>query len=90
MSLISRSNLLLSSMKPPYTTFSDESNFLQESTSLVPHVLRVDIHLPFHIHPHEVLVEAKLIAFSNAPFEMTMTYDSDDNDDSYDPLPSNK
>ena len=40
-------------------------------TFLVPDVLRVRSPLPFHIHVLEVLVEAKLIAFSNAPFELT-------------------
>ena len=58
-------------MKPPYPTFSDESNVPQYSTFNVPDVLRVKSPLPFHIHPFEVLVEANLIAFSNTPFELT-------------------
>ena len=41
------------------------------TTFLVPDVMRVKSPLPFHIHPLEVIVEAKLIAFSNTPFELT-------------------
>ena len=41
------------------------------SNILFPDVLRAKCPLPLYIHPLEVLVEAKLIAFSNTPFELT-------------------
>ena len=58
-------------MKPPYPTFFDESNVPNKSTFLVPDVLRIKSHFPFHIHPLEMLVKAKLIAAVNTPFELT-------------------
>ena len=56
--------------KPPHSPLADEGMIPQQSTFLVFDVLRVKRPLPFHIHPLEVFVEAKLITFSDTPFEL--------------------
>lgn len=60
-------------MKPLYPALPDEANATQQSTFLVLDVLRNKRLLPCHTHPLEVLVEADLIAFSDAPFGLTDT-----------------
>ena len=56
-------------VKPPHPPLADEGIIPQQSTLLIFYVLRVKRPLPFHIHPLEVFVEAKLITFSDTPFE---------------------
>ena len=56
-------------VKPPHPPLADEDIIPQQLTFLV-FVLRVKRPLPFHIHPLEVFVEAKLITFSDTPFEL--------------------
>ena len=58
-------------VKPPHPLLADEGIIPQQSTFLVFDVLRVKRPLPFHIHPFEVFVEAKLMTFSDTPFELT-------------------
>ena len=48
-------------VKPPHPPLADEGILPQQSTFLVHDVLRDKRPLPFHIHPLEVFVEAKLI-----------------------------
>ena len=57
-------------MKPPHPPLADEGIIPQQSTFLALDVLRAEHPLPFHIHPLEVFVEAKLITFSDTPFEL--------------------
>ena len=57
-------------VKPPHPPLSDEGTIPQQSTFLVFDVLRVKRPLPFHIHPLEVFVKAKLITFSDTPLEL--------------------
>ena len=59
-------------MKPPHPPLADKGIVPQQSAFLVldVQVLRVKRPLPFHIHPLEVFVEAKLITCSDTPFEL--------------------
>ena len=57
-------------MNPPPPPLADEGIVPQHSTLLVLDVLRVERPLPFHIHPLQAFVEAKLITLSNTPFEL--------------------
>lgn len=53
-------------MKPPYSALPDETIASQQTYSIfvLLHALRIKRPLPFHPHPIEVPVQAKLVAFS--------------------------
>ena len=56
-------------MEPPDPSFADEFNVPQGDAVLVFDVRRAAVSLPFQVHRLKVLVEAGLVAFSNACFE---------------------
>ena len=56
-------------MEPSDSSFADGFNVSQEGAVLVFGVLRAAVSLPFQVHRLKVLVEAGLVAFSNACFE---------------------
>ena len=57
-------------MEQPDLSLADELNVSQEYPVLVFDVRRATISLPFQVHRLEVFVEAGLIAFPNACFEL--------------------
>ena len=56
-------------MEPPDPSFADKSNVPQEHAVLVFDVRRAVVSLPFQVHRLKMLVEAGLVAFSNACFD---------------------
>ena len=57
-------------MEPPDPLFADEFNVPQEDAVVVFDVRRAAVSLPFQVHHLKVLVEAGLVAFSSACFEL--------------------
>ena len=57
-------------MKPPHPPLPDWGIIPQQPIFLVLDVLRVERPLPFHIHPFHMFVAAKLMTFSDTPFEL--------------------
>ena len=57
-------------MEPPDLSFAYEFNVPQEDAILVFDVRRAAVLLPFQVHRLQVLVEAGLVAFSSAFFEL--------------------
>ena len=58
-------------MEPPDPSFADEFNVPQEYAVLVFDVRRAAVSLPLQVNRLKVLVEAGLVAFSSACFELT-------------------
>ena len=57
-------------MGPSDPSITDEFNVPQEYAALVFDVRRAAVSLPFQVHRLEVLVEARLVAFSSACSEV--------------------
>ena len=57
-------------VKPPHPPLADKGIIPQQSIFLVFDVLRVKRPPSFHSHPLEVVVDFKLITFSDTPFEL--------------------
>ena len=57
-------------MEPPDTSFADDFNVSRVYAVLVFGVRRAAVSLPFQVHRLKALVEAGLVAFSSACFEL--------------------
>ena len=58
-------------MEPPDLSFADEFNVSQEYAVLIFDVCRAAVSLLFQVHRLKMLMEADLVAFSSACFELS-------------------